>query len=69
MPAYTHIFLELLVAFDLQVYEMKQSSSVVKKITSLVSKVLEPLHPHVEESSNKNIKHLSHTFTREKQHL
>lgn len=55
--------------FDLQEYEIKQSSSVVKKITSLVSKALEPLHPHVEEPSNKNIKHLSHTFTREKQHL
>lgn len=54
---------------DLQVYEIKQSSSVVKKISSLVSKVLEPLHPHVEEPSNRNIKHLSHTFSREKQHL
>uniref|UniRef100_A0A4W6ES01 Anoctamin n=1 Tax=Lates calcarifer TaxID=8187 RepID=A0A4W6ES01_LATCA len=39
------------------------------KISSLVSKVLEPLHPHVEEHQPKNIKHLSHTFSREKQHL
>ncbi|KAI3370915.1 hypothetical protein L3Q82_007421 [Scortum barcoo] len=52
-----------------QVYEVKQSSSVVEKIICLVSKVLEPLHPHVEEHQPKNIKHLSHTFCREKQHL
>ncbi|KAM9754838.1 anoctamin-1 isoform 2-T2 [Menidia menidia] len=52
-----------------KVYEVKQSSSVVKKISSLVNKVLEPLHPHVEEHQPKNIKHLSHTFSREKQHL
>lgn len=52
-----------------KVYEVKQSSGVVKKISSLVSKVLDPLHPHVEEHQPKNIKHLSHTFSREKQHL
>ncbi|XP_056137329.1 anoctamin-1-like [Lampris incognitus] len=52
-----------------KVYEMKQSSSVVEKINSLISKVSEPLHPHVEEHQTKNIKHLSYTFSREKQHL
>ncbi|XP_061577581.1 anoctamin-1-like isoform X2 [Cololabis saira] len=52
-----------------KVYEMKQSSGVVKKISSLVDKVLEPLYPHVEDHHPKNIKHLSHTFSREKQHL
>ncbi|XP_042268084.1 anoctamin-1-like isoform X1 [Thunnus albacares] len=52
-----------------RVYEVKQSSSVVEKICSLVSKVLDPLHPHVEEHQPENIKHLSHTFSREKQHL
>uniref|UniRef100_A0A671XED7 Anoctamin n=1 Tax=Sparus aurata TaxID=8175 RepID=A0A671XED7_SPAAU len=52
-----------------KVYEVKQSSGVVEKISSLVSKVLEPLHPHVEERQPKNIKRLSHTFSREKQHL
>ncbi|RVE71426.1 hypothetical protein OJAV_G00051720 [Oryzias javanicus] len=53
-----------------KVYEVKQLSGVVKKISSLVNKVLEPLHPHVEEHQNKkNIKHLSLTFSREKQHL
>uniref|UniRef100_A0A665WJL8 Anoctamin n=1 Tax=Echeneis naucrates TaxID=173247 RepID=A0A665WJL8_ECHNA len=40
-----------------------------RKINTLVNKVLEPLHPHVEEHQPKNIKHLSHTFSREKQHL
>ncbi|XP_038560996.1 anoctamin-1-like [Micropterus salmoides] len=52
-----------------KVYEVKQSSSAVEKISSLVNKVLEPLHPHVDEHKPKNIKHLSHTFSREKQHL
>uniref|UniRef100_A0A3B3CCM3 Anoctamin dimerisation domain-containing protein n=1 Tax=Oryzias melastigma TaxID=30732 RepID=A0A3B3CCM3_ORYME len=52
-----------------KVYEVKQLSGVVKKISSLVNKVLEPLHPHVEEHQKKNIKHLSLTFSREKQHL
>ncbi|XP_053283354.1 anoctamin-1 isoform X1 [Pleuronectes platessa] len=52
-----------------KVYEVKQSSGVMEKISSLVSKALEPLHPHVEEHQPKNIKHLSHTFSREKQHL
>ncbi|XP_008286030.1 anoctamin-1 isoform X2 [Stegastes partitus] len=52
-----------------KVYEVKQSSGIVEKISSLVSKVVEPLHPHVEEHQPKNIKHLSHTFSREKQHL
>ncbi|XP_029010357.1 anoctamin-1-like isoform X2 [Betta splendens] len=52
-----------------KVYEVKQSGGVMDKISSLVSKVLEPLHPHIEEHQPKNIKHLSHTFSREKQHL
>ncbi|XP_047248795.1 anoctamin-1-like isoform X2 [Girardinichthys multiradiatus] len=52
-----------------KVYEVKQSRSVMKKISSLVNKVLEPLHPNVEEHHSKNIKHLSHSFSREKQHL
>uniref|UniRef100_A0A3Q3RCV2 Anoctamin n=1 Tax=Monopterus albus TaxID=43700 RepID=A0A3Q3RCV2_MONAL len=52
-----------------KVFEIKNSSGVTEKISSLVSKVLEPLHPQVEEHQPKNIKHLSHTFCREKQHL
>ncbi|KAG7282118.1 hypothetical protein CRUP_008230 [Coryphaenoides rupestris] len=52
-----------------KMYAMKQSSSVVEKINSLISKVLEPLRPSVEEHKPKNIKHLSYTFSREKQHL
>ncbi|XP_037538993.1 anoctamin-1-like [Nematolebias whitei] len=52
-----------------KVYEVQPSSSVLKKISSLVSKVSEPLHPHVEEHHQTNIKQLSHTFSREKQHL
>uniref|UniRef100_A0A665WK73 Anoctamin n=1 Tax=Echeneis naucrates TaxID=173247 RepID=A0A665WK73_ECHNA len=47
----------------------KHLHGVVGKINTLVNKVLEPLHPHVEEHQPKNIKHLSHTFSREKQHL
>uniref|UniRef100_A0A3Q3BPS1 Anoctamin dimerisation domain-containing protein n=1 Tax=Haplochromis burtoni TaxID=8153 RepID=A0A3Q3BPS1_HAPBU len=52
-----------------KVYEVKQSNSIVEKISTLISKILEPLHPHVEEHQPKNVKHLSHTFSREKQHL
>ncbi|XP_041651513.1 anoctamin-1-like isoform X2 [Cheilinus undulatus] len=52
-----------------KVYEVKQSGGVMEKIGSLVSKVVEPLHPLVEEHQHKNFKHLSHTFSREKQHL
>ncbi|KAM9854286.1 anoctamin-1 [Aulostomus maculatus] len=52
-----------------RVYEVKQSGGLMEKISSLVNKVVEPLHPHVEEHQPKNIKHLSHTFSREKQHL
>lgn len=55
--------------FFFKVYEVKDCSGVMEKINSLVSKALEPLHPHVEESRPKNIKHLSHTFSRDKQHL
>uniref|UniRef100_A0AAX7TDT0 Anoctamin n=1 Tax=Astatotilapia calliptera TaxID=8154 RepID=A0AAX7TDT0_ASTCA len=47
----------------------KKSNSIVEKISTLISKILEPLHPHVEEHQPKNVKHLSHTFSREKQHL
>lgn len=50
-------------------FEVKESSGVMEKINTLVSKVLEPLHPHVEERRHRHIKHLSHTFSREKQHL
>ncbi|XP_061878315.1 anoctamin-1-like isoform X1 [Entelurus aequoreus] len=52
-----------------RVYEVKKSSGVIEKISLLVSKVVEPLHPHVDGTQPKNIKHLSHTFSREKQHL
>ncbi|XP_060892348.1 anoctamin-1-like isoform X2 [Labrus mixtus] len=52
-----------------KVYEVKQSGSVMEKIGSLVSKVLEPLHPQVEDHQSRNFKHLSHTFSREKKHL
>ncbi|CAJ1057315.1 anoctamin-1-like [Xyrichtys novacula] len=52
-----------------KVYEMKKSGGVMGKIKSLVSKVLDPLHPQVEEHQHKNFKRLSHAFSREKQHL
>ncbi|XP_054602478.1 anoctamin-1 isoform X1 [Nothobranchius furzeri] len=52
-----------------KVYEVKQSTGVVKTISSLVNKALELLHPHVDEHQQTSIKHLSHTFSRDKQHL
>ncbi|XP_037396573.1 anoctamin-1 isoform X4 [Pygocentrus nattereri] len=52
-----------------KVYEVKQSSSVMEKINTFISKVTDPLHPNVEENRIENVKHLSHPFSREKQHL
>ncbi|XP_012994398.1 LOW QUALITY PROTEIN: anoctamin-1 [Esox lucius] len=52
-----------------KVYEVKQSSGVGAKISTLVSKATEPLHPNVEENRVHNVKHLSYAFSREKQHL
>ncbi|XP_067090055.1 anoctamin-1-like isoform X1 [Osmerus mordax] len=52
-----------------KVYEIKQGSSVLEKINTLINKASEPLHPNVDETQTHNIKHLSYTFSREKQHL
>uniref|UniRef100_A0A8C9X3P8 Anoctamin n=1 Tax=Sander lucioperca TaxID=283035 RepID=A0A8C9X3P8_SANLU len=54
---------------ELMKLKMPTKKVLTHKISSLVSKVVEPLHPHVEEHQPKNFKHLSHTFSREKQHL
>uniref|UniRef100_A0A6Q2YJR3 Anoctamin n=1 Tax=Esox lucius TaxID=8010 RepID=A0A6Q2YJR3_ESOLU len=45
-----------------KVYEVKQSSGVGAKISTLVSKATEPLHPNVEENRVHNVKHLSYVF-------
>ncbi|XP_031420184.1 anoctamin-1a isoform X4 [Clupea harengus] len=52
-----------------KVYEVKQSSSVIEKINTFIHKVSDPLHPNVDENRTQKIKHLSYTFSREKQHL
>ncbi|XP_055754929.1 anoctamin-1-like isoform X3 [Salvelinus fontinalis] len=52
-----------------KVYEVKQGSNVVERINLFIRKVTAPLHPKVEPNRAQNVKHLSHPFSREKQHL
>nr|XP_046202264.1 anoctamin-1-like isoform X1 [Oncorhynchus gorbuscha] len=52
-----------------KVYEVKQGSNVVERINLFIHKVTAPLHPKVEPNRPQNVKHLSHPFSREKQHL
>ncbi|XP_013981939.1 anoctamin-1 isoform X1 [Salmo salar] len=52
-----------------KVYEVKQGSDVVERINLFIRKVTAPLHPKVEPNRAQNVKHLSHPFSREKQHL
>lgn len=59
----------LLFGSPLQVYEVKQGSSVVEKIRMFIHKVTAPLHPKVDTSRAQCQKPLSHPFSREKQHL
>uniref|UniRef100_A0A6Q2YEM6 Anoctamin n=1 Tax=Esox lucius TaxID=8010 RepID=A0A6Q2YEM6_ESOLU len=49
--------------------KVSELSGVGAKISTLVSKATEPLHPNVEENRVHNVKHLSYAFSREKQHL
>jgi hypothetical protein len=62
-----HVF--FLFPLSLQVYEVKQGSNVVERINLFIHKVTAPLHPKVEPNRPQNVKHLSHPFSREKQHL
>ncbi|XP_020344269.1 anoctamin-1-like isoform X1 [Oncorhynchus kisutch] len=52
-----------------KVYEVKQGSDVVERINLFIRKATAPLHPKVEPNRAQNVKHLSHPFSREKQHL
>ncbi|KAM9423162.1 anoctamin-1-like isoform 1-T1 [Salvelinus alpinus] len=52
-----------------KVYEVNQGSNVVERINLFIRKVTAPLHPKVEPNRAQNVKHLSHPFSREKQHL
>uniref|UniRef100_A0AAR2L920 Anoctamin n=1 Tax=Pygocentrus nattereri TaxID=42514 RepID=A0AAR2L920_PYGNA len=47
----------------------RKVSFTLYKINTFISKVTDPLHPNVEENRIENVKHLSHPFSREKQHL
>ncbi|CAB1339612.1 unnamed protein product [Coregonus sp. 'balchen'] len=47
----------------------KKGSDVVERINLFIHKVTAPLHPKVEPNRPQNVKHLSHPFSREKQHL
>ncbi|XP_064780288.1 anoctamin-1-like isoform X2 [Oncorhynchus masou masou] len=52
-----------------KVYEVKQGSDMVERINLFIRKATAPLHPKVEPNRAQNVKHLSHPFSREKQHL
>uniref|UniRef100_A0A673Y8R0 Anoctamin n=1 Tax=Salmo trutta TaxID=8032 RepID=A0A673Y8R0_SALTR len=47
----------------------KKVCDVVERINLFIRKVTAPLHPKVEPNRAQNVKHLSHPFSREKQHL
>uniref|UniRef100_A0A673X1U2 Anoctamin n=1 Tax=Salmo trutta TaxID=8032 RepID=A0A673X1U2_SALTR len=48
---------------------MKLKLPTKKRINLFIHKVTAPLHPKVEPNRPQNVKHLSHPFSREKQHL
>uniref|UniRef100_A0A8C7QXV0 Anoctamin n=1 Tax=Oncorhynchus mykiss TaxID=8022 RepID=A0A8C7QXV0_ONCMY len=48
---------------------MKLKMPTKKRINLFIHKVTAPLHPKVEPNRPQNVKHLSHPFSREKQHL
>ncbi|XP_011485275.1 anoctamin-1 isoform X1 [Oryzias latipes] len=50
-------------------YEIKQGSNLVEKIRLFIHKATAPLHPKVESNQQPGLKHLSHPFSREKEHL
>ncbi|XP_069758296.1 anoctamin-1-like [Narcine bancroftii] len=52
-----------------KVYEVKQKTGVLSKISNLIHKITSPLRPKVEEHNNLTFKHLSYPFSREKKHL
>ncbi|XP_067850237.1 anoctamin-1a isoform X2 [Heptranchias perlo] len=52
-----------------KVYEVKQKTGILSKISNVVYKITSPLRPKVKEHSNVTFKHLSYPFSREKKHL
>ncbi|XP_032894602.1 anoctamin-1 isoform X2 [Amblyraja radiata] len=52
-----------------KVYEVKQKSGIVSKISNILHKITSPLRPKVEDHDNVTYKHLSYPFSREKKHL
>ncbi|XP_067902643.1 anoctamin-1a isoform X2 [Heterodontus francisci] len=52
-----------------KVYEVKQKTGILSKISNIVHKITSPLRPKVEEPNNVAFKNLSYAFSREKKHL
>ncbi|XP_051885142.1 anoctamin-1a isoform X1 [Pristis pectinata] len=52
-----------------KVYEVKQKTGILNKISNILHKITSPLRPKVEEQNNVTFKHLSYPFSREKKHL
>ncbi|XP_048463104.1 anoctamin-1a isoform X5 [Rhincodon typus] len=52
-----------------KVYEVKQKTGILVKLSNVVHKMTSPLRPKVDEQSDAAFKHLSYPFSREKKHL
>ncbi|XP_072905887.1 anoctamin-1a [Hemitrygon akajei] len=52
-----------------KVYEVKQKTGILSKISNILYKMTSPLRTKVEEQNNVTYKHLSYPFSREKKHL
>ncbi|XP_043561273.1 anoctamin-1a isoform X1 [Chiloscyllium plagiosum] len=52
-----------------KVYEVKEKTGILLKLSSVVHKMTSPLRPKVDDQSDDVFKHLSYPFSREKKHL
>ncbi|XP_042197400.1 anoctamin-1a isoform X3 [Callorhinchus milii] len=52
-----------------KVYEVKQKTGILSKISNVMHKITSPFRPNLKEQNNVTFKHLSYPFSREKQHL
>uniref|UniRef100_A0A4W3JET4 Anoctamin n=1 Tax=Callorhinchus milii TaxID=7868 RepID=A0A4W3JET4_CALMI len=68
---YEHNLLEtgLELESDEEVYEVKQKTGILSKISNVMHKITSPFRPNLKEQNNVTFKHLSYPFSREKQHL
>lgn len=53
----------------LQLYHINEPRGLLKKISSVLQKITDPIQPKVAEHRPQTTKRLSYPFSREKQHL